>query len=60
MGIEPTSLAWEAKVLPLYYTRALVPFCLYTLLATINHNSHVLAYTPVAIDFAASSKAKMV
>ncbi len=21
MGIEPTSLAWEAKVLPLYYTR---------------------------------------
>ena len=21
MGIEPTPLAWEAKVLPLYYTR---------------------------------------
>lgn len=26
MGIEPTALAWEARVLPLYDTRA-VSFC---------------------------------
>ncbi len=32
MGIEPTSLAWEAKVIPLYDTRLIRRFYLITMI----------------------------
>ncbi len=43
-GIEPSSSAWEADVLPLYHARETDGTILYLLFANVQHKSHGLFF----------------
>ena len=57
MGIEPTSSAWKAEVLPLNYTRLskkiflVKPFSLHTKILTVLFNKTVRIFIPIMCVF---------
>ena len=52
MGIEPTSSAWKAEVLPLNYTRRALPTLLFTDCNTCIANLRIATLKPMRLRLA--------